>query len=52
MDFKILALWMLNNTDGFITLTDQNKNINLLPYNEVLNKHQWSNRLEQIKQYI
>lgn len=38
MDFKILALWMLNNTDSFITLTDQNKNINLLPYNEVLNK--------------
>lgn len=37
-DFKILALWMLNNIDAFITFNHPNKNIKLLPYNEVLNK--------------
>jgi len=37
-DFKILALWMLNNIDAFITFNYINKNNKLLPYNEVLNK--------------
>jgi hypothetical protein len=37
-DFKILALWMLNNIDAFITFSHPNKNTKLLPYNEVLNK--------------
>ncbi|MBE6054099.1 MAG: histidinol phosphatase [Clostridium sartagoforme] len=37
-EFKILTLWMLNNIDAFITISHPNKNIKLLPYNEVLNK--------------
>lgn len=37
-DFKVLTLWMLNNLDAFISINHPNKNIKLLPYNEVLNK--------------
>ena len=36
---------ILDNYEKYIPLIEKN-------YNEVLNKHQWSNRLEQIKQYI
>lgn len=35
-DFKILALWMLNNPDSFITIN--NNSTNLLPHNNILNK--------------
>ena len=37
-DLKVLTLWMLNNIDAFITLNKANKNMKLLPYNEVINK--------------
>lgn len=37
-NFKALILWMLNNTDSIITINPPHKNLNLLDYNELLNK--------------
>ncbi|MDV4150490.1 histidinol phosphatase [Clostridium sp. AL.422] len=37
-DFKIFTLWMLNNIDAFISINIPNRNVKLIPYNEVLNK--------------
>ncbi|NLL31368.1 MAG: CehA/McbA family metallohydrolase [Clostridiales bacterium] len=37
-DLKILALWMLNNPDAFISINHPHKNIKGLPYNPILNK--------------
>lgn len=37
-DLKVLALWMLNNPDAFISINHPHKNIKALPYNPVLNK--------------
>lgn len=37
-DLNLLVLWMLNNPDSIITINHPHKNINLLDYNELLNK--------------
>jgi hypothetical protein len=37
-NFKALILWMLNNTDSIITINPPHKTLNLLDYNELLNK--------------
>lgn len=37
-DFRILALWMLNNSDSFISINHPHKNITNLVFNEVYNK--------------
>jgi len=37
-DLNILALWMLNNPDAFITINHPHKNIKTLTYNPILNK--------------
>ncbi len=37
-DLRILALWMMNNNDAFISINHPHKNITNLIYNEIYNK--------------
>lgn len=37
-DLRILALWMMNNNDAFISINHPHKNITTLTYNEIYNK--------------
>lgn len=37
-DLKLLALWMLNNENAFISINHPHKNITALEYNEIYNK--------------
>lgn len=37
-NINLLALWMINNPNSVITINHPHKNINLLDYNELLNK--------------
>lgn len=37
-DIKLLALWMLNNPNAFISINHPHKNIKLLKYNPIINK--------------
>lgn len=37
-DFRILALWMMNNKDSFISINHPHKNITNLIYNDIYNK--------------
>lgn len=37
-DIKLLALWMFNNPNAFVTINHPHKNIKLLKYNKLLNK--------------
>ncbi|EKY26268.1 CehA/McbA family metallohydrolase [Clostridium celatum] len=37
-DIRLLTLWMLNNSNAFISINHPHRNVTTLPYNEVLNK--------------
>lgn len=37
-DLRVLALWMINNENAFISINHPHKNISNLPFSEVLNK--------------